>query len=83
MIELGATAKDIVTGFEGVVTGRAQYLTGCDQYVITPKVSGGDFKEGRWFDENRLSVTKKPAITLPKLSSGRTGGPVSNPAPTK
>ena len=83
MIELGAHAKDIVTGFEGVVTGRAQYLTGCDQYILSPKASGADFKSGHWFDENRLSVLKKSVVVLPKLADKKTGGPVSNPAPTK
>lgn len=80
MIELGATAKDIVTGFEGIVTGRAQYLTGCDQYVITPKVEKGSFQEGRWFDENRLAVQKAKVVTLPALESRKTGGPATGVA---
>jgi hypothetical protein len=29
-IELGWTAKDIITGFTGVVTGRAIYISGCE-----------------------------------------------------
>lgn len=84
MIELGATAKDIVTGFEGVVTGRAQYLTGCDQYVLTPKatVSGTSFSGGNWFDENRLVVQKKAVVKLPAMK--KPGGPATGtPAPTK
>lgn len=32
MIILGRKVRDKVTGFEGIVTGRATYLTGCDQY---------------------------------------------------
>lgn len=32
--ELGATLKDKITGFEGIATGVASYITGCDQYVI-------------------------------------------------
>ena len=84
MIELGTTAKDIVTGFEGVVTGRAQYLTGCDQYVLTPKVKNGAFQDGRWFDENRLEVTKERIVRLPVLRDKKTGGPATGAqAPVK
>lgn len=78
MIELGVTASDIVTGFEGVVTGRAQYLTGCDQYVLTPKSKDGAAATGQWFDENRLKFTKgTKKVVLPTLDNGKTGGPAT------
>jgi hypothetical protein len=32
--DLGVTVKDVIHGFEGVVTGRCQYLTGCTQYLV-------------------------------------------------
>lgn len=84
MIELGTTANDVVTGFEGVVTGRAQYLTGCDQYVLTPKVEKGAFQDGRWFDENRLEMVRGKVLRLPVLSDKKTGGPATgSPAPVK
>lgn len=61
MIKLGATAKDVITGFEGVVTGRASYLTGCDQYLLSPR---GE-KEARWFDGQRLELnTALPLVVL-------------------
>ncbi|EPN30018.1 hypothetical protein A245_46208, partial [Pseudomonas syringae pv. actinidiae ICMP 19096] len=41
MIELGKKARDKISGFEGVITGRAQYLTGCDQYVLSPAAKNG------------------------------------------
>ena len=64
--ELGITAKDKITGFKGVITGRVQYLTGCDQYLLCPPVD----KEGKpgeacWYDENRIErVGKKKPICL-------------------
>ncbi|MGN6451310.1 MAG: hypothetical protein ACTHLK_22500 [Brucella intermedia] len=66
MITLGATAKDIITGFEGVVTGRASYLTGCDQYLISPR---GE-KEARWFDEQRLEVDQFRQLVVLDNSNG-------------
>lgn len=51
----GDILKDKITGFQGTVTGRADYLTGCNQYLIVPKVKkDGEWKDGRWFDEQRL-----------------------------
>ena len=83
MIQLGVPAKDVITGFEGVITGRASYITGCDQYVIAPKSKDGNYQEGRWFDENRIQVLKGKPVTLPGTATKEKGGPVSNPAPTK
>ena len=54
-IELGVTARDEVTGFEGVVTGDCSYLTGCRQFLLTPPISeSGEHRTGHWFDEQRL-----------------------------
>ena len=56
---LGDIAKDKITGFEGVITGMASYLTGCEQYCIQPKIqdgNSGNYPEARWFDEGRLEV---------------------------
>lgn len=57
IINLGDIAKDKITGFEGVITGKASYLTGCDQYCIQPKVKDGDSgncPDAKWFDEGRI-----------------------------
>ena len=83
-IELGDTAKDIVTGYEGVVTSHAQYLTGCDQYAIQPVAKGGTWSEGKWFDGNRLKVVKKGAVKIAKSEDPKqNGGPSDNPAPIR
>ena len=36
--KLGIKAKDSITGFQGVITGKVSYLTGCDQYLLAPEV---------------------------------------------
>lgn len=75
MITLGATAKEIITGFEGIVTGRASYITGCDQYLVSPR--GGD-KEPRWFDEQRLEVSEHTPLIVIDNSNGN-GADISAP----
>lgn len=54
-IDLGVQAEDNITGFKGAVTGRVEYVTGCLQYCLTPRVDDeGKRRDSEWFDENRL-----------------------------
>lgn len=63
--KLGVTAKDTITGFEGVVLGRCEYVTGCNQVLIQPKLdSEQKFVESRWFDEDRIEVTEQKPVVL-------------------
>jgi hypothetical protein len=67
-VALGATIRDHVSGFEGVVVGRVQYLTGCNVLLVQPRVSDdakGDLKDPRWIDEPRAIVLGPGAVTLP------------------
>ena len=78
---LGVTVKDTITGYKGVITGRADYITGCNQYLITPKSDKGSMPESHWFDENRL---KSCGLGIIKIKIGpEPGGPVQNAAPIK
>lgn len=56
-LELGQEAKDIITGFQGLLTGKATYITGCDQYLVSPKCED-DKNHAKsdpvWFDDGRL-----------------------------
>lgn len=55
VIEFGAKAKDRVTGFQGSVIGRVQYITGCNQVLLAPPVGpDGAYRESQWFDDSRL-----------------------------
>ena len=73
--EMGAKVKDQITGFEGIVVACADYMTGCRQYCIQPKVKKGgkEYPKAYWLDEDRLHDGK------PKNN----GGPQSFSAPTK
>ena len=73
-IELGSKVKDIVSGFEGIATARIEYMNGCVQYYITPKVSkDGELKDGRWFDVQQVEVCSDGIRE--KIAKMVTGGP--------
>lgn len=55
-IAFGATAKDKITGFVGIVTGHADYITGCDQYLLSSQAKDGQESKQVWFDEQRIVV---------------------------
>jgi len=87
-IELGSRVKDIVNGFEGTVVGRCEWLTGCVQYVISPKVDkDGKRIESEWVDEMRLQVLEAPPEQIAQARAQRAaqanpnpGGPQDVPA---
>lgn len=71
-MQLGWKAKDVITGFEGVITGRVEYLTGCNQCLLTPKaMKGVPMPDPRWFDEQRL---KRVGSTEVKIDNGPNPG---------
>lgn len=84
-IELGSKVTDKITKVTGIVTGRAEYLTGCRQYGIGREVGDdGKMLETLWMDEDRLDVHDVPALTLveePAAVAPRaaTGGPQDHP----
>ena len=53
---LGCEARDMVTHFTGIITARCEYLNGCTQFCIVPKVADNDAKirDGEWFDNGQL-----------------------------
>ena len=80
-IELGQTVKDKVTGFQGVVTGKAEYLYGCTTIGVTPKVGkDGKTAEAEWFDEPSLNIVKGKKKL--ERTNNDTGGPRGAPKPT-
>ena len=63
--ELGRQAKDIITGFTGVLSGFCRHLTGCDTYGITPPMKkDGTLAETMWFDVNRIKILKGKRVVI-------------------
>jgi len=57
MENLGKLAKDKITGFEGVITSKHFYITGCAQYGLQPKVDkDGKVPDKNYFDESRVEI---------------------------
>lgn len=78
---LGTHVREVVTGFEGYVCGRAEHLTGCNTYGIQPAAREEDRRavpKFEWFDEQRLQATGQPGVTLPTAAA-----PGAGPNPTR
>ena len=79
MLEMGQEAKDKITGFKGILTARHQYITGCDQYAITPDLDeNGKLGDIFQFDEGRIEIIG-PGINKKEVQVKPPGGlqPVS------
>lgn len=56
-LKLGRKAKDKITGFAGILTGKVEYLYGCAQWGITPGMGkDGKTVDTQFFDEGRIEV---------------------------
>ncbi len=62
---IGRKVRDKVTGFTGMVTGRVEYLTGCNQLLVAPKVKhDGSLVDSAWFDEQRCEIVEDDRLVL-------------------
>jgi len=96
-IDLGMKVSDLVTGFQGIVTGHARYITGCDQYLVQPEPKAEDLGRVRpvaeWFDDNRIvpmdgGDLQPAALAIKNNAAGIEAAPENNggadaPAPVK
>lgn len=71
----GDLAIDPISGFKGIVTGRAVYLNGCARTLLSSKKTWKDGEEDKWFDEPRLDIVKKALKVVTEKPAKRTGGP--------
>lgn len=71
-IALGDTARDTVTGFEGVVIARCKYLTIDDRLVLQPKTldKDGQPQKSHGFDVVHLELVSKLNPPAPKETRG-------------
>ena len=74
MLLLGKKAKDKITGFEGILTAKAQYLYGCTQYCLTPPAKDGKTLTSEWFDEGRIEVIGE-GVAPEEVRAEKPGGP--------
>lgn len=79
-IKLGATYRDVITGFEGVATGHCEYISGCNQVLLTAACIDNKPADATWFDVQRLEAV--PDRRVVKLDNGKTPG-FDKPAPIR
>lgn len=67
-LPFGVTARDIITGLEGVISGIHESLTGCDQYVLKPQVLNekGEPAEGVFVDVSRIEIIDDTVVMEPR-----------------
>lgn len=71
-IKLGNKVRDKVTGYEGVATARVEYLNGCVQFCVKPRVgSDGKMPDHEYIDVQQLEVVSQGDTITPS----KTGGP--------
>lgn len=64
-IQLGARYRDRITGLEGVATGQATYISGCNQVLIAPGFGpDGALRSSEWLDQQRLEQAEGEVIVL-------------------
>ena len=56
----GDKVREKITGYTGIITGTAFYLTGCNQYAVTSKCKDESSEATIvWYDEGRLEWLEK------------------------
>lgn len=63
MIELGDKVKDLVSGLVGIAISRIEFINGCIQIGVQPKLEDKEVEIVVWnIDMRQLKVVKKKAI---------------------
>ena len=73
MIKLGDKVKDKVSGLIGIAVEKREYLNGCIQYVVQPKIAKDNKMADAWsMDQEQLESLEKKV----KVKKSNTGGPM-------
>ena len=68
---LGKIVKCIITGLKGTATARIEYINGCVQYQVQPRVvKDGVPAVSRWYDQEQLVVVGPKIAIKPKPGGG-------------
>ena len=78
MIELGSKVRDTISGLVGIVTVRKEFLNGCIQYTVEPKMKKGGTEIPCWnIDDQQLEVLCGPDGEKIKKKKKSLGGPMT------
>lgn len=68
-VAMGDIARDRVTGFEGVVVCRTEWLNNCTRWTLQPQeAKGGKATPSHSFDEPDVEFVKKSKISVLEVS---------------
>lgn len=68
--------EDTITGFKGTVIARSDWINGCTQFAVKPRVNKeGVELDAQWVDWQQLKVTK---AFKPKKPVRAVGGPMKD-----
>lgn len=78
-IKIGDRARDTITGYEGIVVARTEWLNKCIRLTIqTEELKDGKPIENYTFDEEQVALVRAGAHVSQKPA--QTGGPTPEPA---
>ena len=70
-MKIGQKMRCKITGFEGIATSKIEYLNGCIQYCIKPKMDkDGKMPEGEFIDVEQLEVIYKLPVKTERTNTG-------------
>lgn len=76
---LGRLARDVVSGFEGIIECRSEWLNGCFRIQLAPKVDkDGKLRDSSCFDAEQIEVLPEQVVKE-KPVAARTNGPTPDP----
>lgn len=71
-MKIGDIAKDLITGFEGLVQATSESIVNCPQVLIKPMaLDNGKPIDGVWFDAPQCEVIG--VSTVPVIQAGKAG----------
>lgn len=88
-IGLGCKVRDLVSGLEGIAVSRVEYLNGCIQYGIKPKVGkdGTTTDDAVYLDEGQLEYVsvgiKNRVAKTPERAGPSSDMPGRRPRPSR
>lgn len=79
---LGCKVRDIITGCEGVIIAKTDWINGCHRITVQPLIlKDGRPADGITFDVQQVIVFSPPleGLALPAPSTKMPGGPFAEP----
>ena len=81
--QLGDTARDVITGLEGIVVCHNKWLYGCDVFGLQPRgLHDGKPQKSEHFDEDRIEVIERGTIAVPTAQTNHAPEPEAAPKKT-